>query len=1202
MPPKPDPKKVKEDPNVPTPKPGTAPRIPQTTIPLELLPAPLFPLFNPAETHEENFQGEEKWEDPDGNPPLPPILQKSLAAWARPTEIFSKSPYEGCSSFQVKLFEASEDESSLDTLDRRRDLTFESFDPTAISSTVPVGEGDPFGPWHWLIATFLHISHHLSIASIPALELLRNPRERGVPPAPAGGSTPEATPRGPEQSAPKATAPTPSKPAKAPTPTPGSAPSPQPMANSPLGPHEIAAIEGLPPCLWELISPQGPDGRPALSPTGRYLVRLRLSGSGEDPAAPAGPGPEVAAARGWRQVAVDDRLPVGCDGRLLFPLCRSARSRTVEIWPALLCKALCKVAAAADDILGTDALGGLCAVPESISAGSAAPCPAPSALSWLLGTLPETMRLDPANPSAWPLLLSLLYPRHTPPAHPQRPGCLEPAHRSALLPAERQPRFRTPGSRSPYQLVEEARARGQPPPPDSARSSLAATPSPAPSLAPSVAAGGKAAGKAGDKAPKGAEEAGAQPPIQARVHQGPGAPSALLRRLQKAGTLFEVCAIPSEEALQLGLRPDHPHIVLDAAMLGDRPMVRLYSPWSRWCGPFGCTDRAAWTAEAESALGTTFFQLSHPAPGATVRLTVPPPAPATRGRASRSGVRTPVERPAPAPAPPAQGMCDFWMPFEDFLRHFRSLSPPPARPAPPRPTVWQLHHLEEEWAQWAEFPDWWENPRAPRAPREWPILAPRRSPVTGLCGAQVVAELRCVRADGLGLHVTTIHGPGPDARRVHHHGPLLLTDPAMMPHARVSLGLPLPHPPPDEAPDLGCCGAEGILYGRTAPWPSTPPSVARSCGYWLVVDITPPASYAPAAGAGPLGWTVRLLSDVPLPAPGSGDEPARGTADLEGPVPNGAFFPEVVAPPARPPTADPGAAPCVAAEAAEERPSAGVVLFRTALRVRAAQAGAAGKGAPAAPADCGPFTVAQFHMQVAAGGAAGTHQTPAQHLLTKLAPQVRLRVWDRYGDPAATANPFLGAAIQAAQAAAATPAPAAKAPAKGTAGKGGSKGPGAGEALEPDEAAATALLLAGGRTLHPAQLATGAGYGALALPAVRLAVSQTGADRDVRASHAPASPALTPLTTPAPHNSARLPLAHTPMPRMPHQYRYLLEGTLEMPPPALLGSELAHLRASLAACLRATLSEPTSAAAGGASSRAPTPLTDAPPPSAKAAP
>lgn len=75
--------------------------------------------------------------------------------------------------------------------------------------------------------------------------------------------------------------------------------------------------------LWEAIYPKGPDGRPRLNPGGKYAVKLHWAGA-------------------WRQVVVDDRLPVNINGLPLFPIVTDAPR---ELWPAILYKAWQSLAA-----------------------------------------------------------------------------------------------------------------------------------------------------------------------------------------------------------------------------------------------------------------------------------------------------------------------------------------------------------------------------------------------------------------------------------------------------------------------------------------------------------------------------------------------------------------------------------------------------------------------------------------------------------------------------------------------------------------------------------------------------------------------------------------------------------------------------------------------------------------------------------------
>ncbi|KAA6356681.1 MAG: hypothetical protein EZS28_047791, partial [Streblomastix strix] len=56
---------------------------------------------------------------------------------------------------------------------------------------------------------------------------------------------------------------------------------------------------------------------------------------------------------------------------LLLPVCRSSESQRIEIWPALLCKALCKIAVGCEDTL--------------IGGGG------PAVVSWLCGVIPHTV-------------------------------------------------------------------------------------------------------------------------------------------------------------------------------------------------------------------------------------------------------------------------------------------------------------------------------------------------------------------------------------------------------------------------------------------------------------------------------------------------------------------------------------------------------------------------------------------------------------------------------------------------------------------------------------------------------------------------------------------------------------------------------------------------------------------------------------------
>jgi len=80
--------------------------------------------------------------------------------------------------------------------------------------------------------------------------------------------------------------------------------------------------------LWENIYPKDNTGKPALSPNGKYVVRLWVYGE-------------------WRSVVVDDFVPFGADGRplLLRTLGTSVNGEDaeVELWPMLLAKAALKV-------------------------------------------------------------------------------------------------------------------------------------------------------------------------------------------------------------------------------------------------------------------------------------------------------------------------------------------------------------------------------------------------------------------------------------------------------------------------------------------------------------------------------------------------------------------------------------------------------------------------------------------------------------------------------------------------------------------------------------------------------------------------------------------------------------------------------------------------------------------------------------------
>ncbi|KAJ3342653.1 hypothetical protein HDU93_001633 [Gonapodya sp. JEL0774] len=74
---------------------------------------------------------------------------------------------------------------------------------------------------------------------------------------------------------------------------------------------------------WDRIYPKGKDGLPSYNSSGKYAVKLYHLGA-------------------WRKIVVDDRVPVDAKGKPLL-----IRAPTVnEAWPAILCKAMLKVAAA----------------------------------------------------------------------------------------------------------------------------------------------------------------------------------------------------------------------------------------------------------------------------------------------------------------------------------------------------------------------------------------------------------------------------------------------------------------------------------------------------------------------------------------------------------------------------------------------------------------------------------------------------------------------------------------------------------------------------------------------------------------------------------------------------------------------------------------------------------------------------------------
>ena len=86
---------------------------------------------------------------------------------------------------------------------------------------------------------------------------------------------------------------------------------------SPTNPPEADKVQWRP---WDHIYPQN-KGTPILSPNGKYAVRLFWMNS-------------------WRRITIDDQLPIDLDGRLLLP----SSTNPCEIWPALLSKAILKVA------------------------------------------------------------------------------------------------------------------------------------------------------------------------------------------------------------------------------------------------------------------------------------------------------------------------------------------------------------------------------------------------------------------------------------------------------------------------------------------------------------------------------------------------------------------------------------------------------------------------------------------------------------------------------------------------------------------------------------------------------------------------------------------------------------------------------------------------------------------------------------------
>ena len=73
--------------------------------------------------------------------------------------------------------------------------------------------------------------------------------------------------------------------------------------------------------LWELIHPQDSSGQPVKSSSGKYHVKCFMMGD-------------------WRQVTVDDRIPVDALGAPLL-----VASMPPQLWPLILSKAIIKLMA-----------------------------------------------------------------------------------------------------------------------------------------------------------------------------------------------------------------------------------------------------------------------------------------------------------------------------------------------------------------------------------------------------------------------------------------------------------------------------------------------------------------------------------------------------------------------------------------------------------------------------------------------------------------------------------------------------------------------------------------------------------------------------------------------------------------------------------------------------------------------------------------